>query len=184
MLGGERTAPSSKERRLVRDAKRGSREAAEQIVRQNWDDLYRIAYLIIRDPAAAEDIAQEAILAGLRGLRRFDGERPLRPWLAAIATNRALDCARKRARRPEAAIGTLAEVSVEVDQHPDTGVPDLRRALEALDPETRAMLVLRYVLDYRAAEIADALGIPAATVRTRLARALAQIRTDLSEEDE
>lgn len=175
--------PPTDERRLVREAKRGSPDAAEQIVRQHWDELYRVAYLIVRDREGAEDIAQEAMLAAIRSLRRFDAKRPLRPWLIAIVTNRSLDWARRRTRHPEVPLPATELPGPKSD--PMTGERvDLRRAIEGLDPETRAMLVMRYVLDYRAPEIGAALEIPAATVRTRLSRALEQVRQSLSEEQE
>jgi RNA polymerase sigma-70 factor, ECF subfamily len=176
--------PSAEERRLVREAKRGSRDAVEQIVRLHWDELHRVAYLIVRDREAAEDIAQEAMLSAIRALRRFDAKRPLRPWLIAIVTNRSLDWTRRRTRRPEVALTAFEPASADVSDRPSGERSDLRHALEELDPETRAMLVLRYVLGFRAPEIGEALEIPAATVRTRLSRALERMRTSLSEEGE
>jgi RNA polymerase sigma-70 factor (ECF subfamily) len=181
---GRADVPSAEERRLVREAKRGSPEAAEEIVRRHWEELHRVAHLIVRDRAAAEDIAQEAMLSAIRALRRFDAKRPLRPWLIAIVTNRSLDWARSRARRPEVALSAAEPASADVGDRPGGERSDLRRALEELDPETRAMVVLRYVLDFRAPEIGEALQIPAATVRTRLSRGLQQIRSRLLEEAE
>ena len=156
---GRADVPSAEERRLVREAKRGS-------------------------PEAAEDIAQEAMLSAIRALRRFDAKRPLRPWLIAIVTNRSLDWTRQRVRHPEVALSVAEPESSGTAETRGGDRADLRRALEELDPETRAMVVLRYVLDFRAPEIGEALQIPAATVRTRLSRGLQQIRSRLLEEAE
>jgi RNA polymerase sigma-70 factor (ECF subfamily) len=71
--------PARSERALVRDARRGSHEALEDLFRANWPVAYRAAFLIVHEHAAAEDIAQEAILAAIRSLDRFDRRRPLRP---------------------------------------------------------------------------------------------------------
>jgi RNA polymerase sigma-70 factor (ECF subfamily) len=64
---------------LVRAAQGGSEAAVEELFSRHWPDAYRAAYLVTRDRGAAEDIAQEAFLAALRALPRFDRRRPLRP---------------------------------------------------------------------------------------------------------
>src|SRR3954465_3788181 len=91
------------ERALVRAAQRGSEEALGELFSRHWPLLHRSAWLIVHDAAAAEDIAQEAFLAAVRALDRFDRRRPLGPWLHRIATNRAIDFARARALRGEVA---------------------------------------------------------------------------------
>ena len=87
------------ERRLVRDAQRGSVEALETLFRREWPRAYRAAYLVVHDAAVAEDIAQEAFLAAVRALDRFDRRRPFGPWMHRIAVNRAIDVSRARALR-------------------------------------------------------------------------------------
>ena len=91
------------ERRWIRDAQRGSGEALEALYRRHWPWAHRAAYLVVHDGAAAEDIAQEAFLAAVRALDRFDRRRPFGPWLHRIVVNRAIDWARARALRREAA---------------------------------------------------------------------------------
>ena len=88
---------------LVRAAQRGSVEAVDELFRRHWPSAHRAAFLVVHDSAAAEDIAQEAFLAALRALDRFDRRRPLGPWLHRIVVNRAIDWSRARALRPEAA---------------------------------------------------------------------------------
>ena len=85
--------------RCVRDAQRGSTEALEELFRRHWRRAHRAAYLVVGDPAAAEDIAQESFLAAIRALDRFDRRRPFGPWLHRITVNRAIDFARARALR-------------------------------------------------------------------------------------
>ncbi len=134
--------------------------------------------MILRDAGEAEDAAQEALIAGLGSLERFDRSRPLRPWLVGIVTNKAIDRVRRRDRE-------LRGGDVEEGAHHDlyTGEqPDLRRALEALDAEDRALVVLRYVLDYRSPEIAELLDLPAGTVRSRLKQSLDQLRDLIQKE--
>ena len=68
-----------RERRLVRDVQRGSAAALEELFRREWPRAYRAAYLVVHDAAAAEDIAQEAFLAAIRAIDRFDRRRPFGP---------------------------------------------------------------------------------------------------------
>ena len=84
---------------LVRAAQGGSAEAMEELFRRHWAAAHRAAWLVVHDAAAAEDVAQEAFLAAVRSLDRFDRRRPFGPWLHRIVVNRAIDFARARAVR-------------------------------------------------------------------------------------
>jgi len=70
-----------------------------QLYSLHWRGAYRAAYLVVHDAAAAEDIAQDAFLAAVDALDRFDRRRPFAPWLHRIVVNRALDWARREALR-------------------------------------------------------------------------------------
>src|SRR3954447_5657857 len=98
-MGGRARDP----RGSVRAAQQGSTAAIEQIFNAHWPAAHRAAYLVVHDAAAAEDIAQEAFLAAIRALDRFDRRRPFAPWLHRIVVNRAIDYARARALRHEVA---------------------------------------------------------------------------------
>src|ERR1700754_687196 len=87
---------SASERALIKAAQAGSEPAIEELFGRHWPNTHRAAYLIVRDAAAAEDIAQEAFLAALNALGRFDRLRPFAPWLHRIAVNRAIDWSRAR----------------------------------------------------------------------------------------
>ena len=185
----ERVAPlpqsRSQDRRgegaLVRDAQRGSTDALEELFRRHWRRAHRAAYLVIGDPVAAEDVAQESFLAAIRALDRFDRRRPFGPWLHRITVNRSIDFARARALRAESALSTGAEG---VAPEPD-GISDrLRAALGDLGPEHRAVVVLRYVLEYSPGEIASILELPRGTVNSRLRRGLDRLRPHLDDEEE
>jgi RNA polymerase sigma-70 factor (ECF subfamily) len=155
---------------LVRAAQRGSPDAVEELFRRHWPSAHRAAWLVVHDAAAAEDIAQEAFLSALRALHRFDRRRPLGPWLHRIVVNRAIDFARARALRREAAPDAAAERGA---PDPAAGLDDeLLAALAALGPEHRAVVVLRHLLGYAPGEIAAMLDIPRGTVNSRLRRGL------------
>ena len=170
------------ERRLVRAAQGGSAEALEALFRLHWPAAFRTAYYIVHDAAAAEDIAQEAFLAAVRALDRFDGRRPFAPWINRIVVNRAIDHSRSRALRRE--VGAELAESAEAPAPEQRISDDLMRALAALGAEQRAVVVLRYLLDWTPGEIARALSIPRGTVNSRLRRALDRLAAELEEGDE
>jgi RNA polymerase sigma-70 factor (ECF subfamily) len=170
-------APAGRdERAWVRGARAGAASDLEALFRAFWPRAFRAAYLVVHDAQAAEDIAQEAFLAAVRALDRFDRRRPFGPWLHRIVVNRAIDHARARTLRREAELDELHAA-------PD-GEPSLDRtvlaALEALSPEHRAVIVLRYLLEYTPGEIADLLDLPRGTVNSRLRRGLDALAEDLS----
>ena len=156
---------------LVRAAQTGSERAVEELFARHWDDVYRAALLVTHDRAAAEDIAQEAFLAALRALPRFDRRRPLRPWLHRIAVNRAIDFARRRRLRREVDAEAVPEAPA-VPDLPLAELGSLGPAIAALGVDQRAVVVLRYLLDMTPGEIASALDLPRGTVNSRLRRGL------------
>jgi RNA polymerase sigma-70 factor (ECF subfamily) len=162
------------ERALIAAAQSGSERAVEELFQRHWPNTHRAAYLIVRDAAAAEDIAQEAFLSALSALDRFDRRRPFAPWLHRIAVNRAIDWSRARAVRGEvAATGTLLEGGSESSAAETLGERDeIATALAELSPEHRALVVLRYLLEYTPGEISRMLELPRGTVNSRLRRAL------------
>jgi len=155
------------ERASVRAAQRGSASGIEALFRLHWPRAYRAAYLVVHDTAAAEDIAQEAFIAAVRNLDRFDRSRPFGPWLHRIVVNRAIDWTRTRQLRAEA---ELVEDVPAPPREPLDG--SLLGALAALPPEHRAVIVLRHLLGYTPGEIAELLGLPRGTVNSRLRRGL------------
>src|SRR4051794_37559465 len=106
------------ERVHVRAAQRGSASDLEALFRLHWPRAHRAAYLVVHDTAAAEDIAQEAFLAAIRNLDRFDRRRPFGPWLHRIVVNRAIDWVRARQLRAES---ELVEAAAAVDVEPLDG---------------------------------------------------------------
>ena len=170
---------------LIKQARRGSADAIESLVRRHWDAAHRAAFLIVHDAAAAEDIAQESMLAAVRAIDGFDRRRPFGPWLHRIVVNRSLDWIRARARRAEVSVevaGPAPGTRIESEGRRDALSDELMRALAALDPDERALIVLRHLLGYRSAELGRMFDMPAATVRTRLARALTRVRELLEAE--
>jgi RNA polymerase sigma-70 factor (ECF subfamily) len=162
----------------VRDAQRGSARALEQLFRGHWPRAYRAALLVVGDAAAAEDIAQESFLAAVRALDRFDRSRPFGPWLHRIVVNRAIDWARARSLRRELGVDDGPEPAAPERERGDR-TQELAGALAELAPEHRAVIVLRYLLEYTPGEIADLLELPRGTVNSRLRRGLDRLEDGL-----
>lgn len=163
------------ERARVRGAQRGSASDLEALFRMHWPRAFRAAYLVTHDAGAAEDIAQEAFLAAIRALDRFDRRRPFGPWLHRIAVNRAIDWARARRLRSE------VELAESFPAPNAVGAPgdDVLAALARLSPEQRAVIVMRYLLELTPGEIAEALDLPRGTVNSRLRRGLDALGEEL-----
>jgi RNA polymerase sigma-70 factor (ECF subfamily) len=166
------------ERAWVRGAQNGSVSDLEALFRAHWPRAYRAAFLVVHDAAAAEDIAQEAFLAAVRALDRFDRRRPFAPWLHRIAVNRAIDWARSRELRREV---ELVETPAAPAPEPADSKP-LAAGLAELSPEHRAVIVLRYLLEYSPGEIAKLLDLPRGTVNSRLRRGLDRLGAQLETE--
>jgi RNA polymerase sigma-70 factor, ECF subfamily len=170
---GRREPPSPRlERKLVREAQRGSADALAELYAAHWSRAHRAAYLVVHDASAAEDIAQDSFLAAVDALERFDRRRPFAPWLHRIVVNRAIDWARREALRrsadePEgqAASGPTSEIGSE-----------LMAALAELPADQRGVVVLRYLLEYTPGEIGRMLELPRGTVNSRLRRGLDRLR--------
>jgi RNA polymerase sigma-70 factor, ECF subfamily len=171
---------SRSERALIRGALAGSEADLEALFRAHWPRAYRAAFLIVHDHAAAEDIAQEAFVQAIRRLDRFDRKRRFAPWLGAIVANRAIDWLRARTARresgqepPDTAAATEPTVGVYSEE--------VLAALAELSAEHRAVVVMRYVLEYTPGEIARALDLPRGTVNSRLRRGLDALESRLEE---
>ena len=154
---------------LVRATQRGSAEAFAELFRRHWPRAHRAAWLVVHDASAAEDVAQEAFLAAVRSLDRFDRRRPFGPWLHRIVVNRAIDYARARELRREVADAGIEPAVVD---RADAPGDDVLAALAALPPDQRAVIVMRHLLGFTPGEIASALGLPRGTVNSRLRRGL------------
>jgi RNA polymerase sigma-70 factor, ECF subfamily len=146
----------------------------DAFLRAHFDRVLAICRRITGNDTDAADAAQEALLAIVRGLPRFDGRSSITTWLYRVTTNACLDELRRRKRRPAVGLPELErfEVTGNAPAADDSLADRLRldTALAALPEEFRVPVVLRDVGDLDYAEIATVLGIPPGTVRSRIAR--------------
>ncbi|MEP6954159.1 MAG: sigma-70 family RNA polymerase sigma factor [Solirubrobacteraceae bacterium] len=183
-------------------ARSGDEEAFSALTDPHRRELQVHCYRILGSVQDAEDLVQETLLAAWHGLGGFEGRASLRSWLYTIATNRCLNALRDSARRPAAVLGaevpdpTRMGEPIWLQPYPDAlleGLPDrapgpgaryeTREAvglafvsgLQRMAPHQRAVLVLRDVLGYRAAEVAVMLDSSEASVNSALQRARAAL---------
>jgi RNA polymerase sigma factor (sigma-70 family) len=162
-------------------AQRGDTHAFETLVDAHWETAFRLAVVITRNAADAEDAAQDAFVKAWRALGRFRVERPLRPWLLRIVANEARNRRRSAGRREHLALRAAASPG-EAAPSPEEaalGADERRRLLDELErlPErARLVLACRYLLDLSEEETAAALGVRQGTVKSRSARALERLR--------
>lgn len=185
-----RTRRPRSDRSLIAGALAGAEADVELLFRRHWPRAYRAAFMIVGDHAAAEDVAQEAFLAAIRRLDRFDRRRPFAPWLGAIVAHRAVDSLRARGARRESADPEaerergleLSGAARPVQQRAGYSEQVLS-ALATLTTEQRTVVVMRYLLEYTPGEIAHALQLPRGTVNSRLRRGLDVLESRLREAD-
>jgi len=169
------------DRDLVEAARNGDREAYADLIRLRGDRLYAIAQRILRDVHLTEDAVQDALviawrdLPGLRDPDRFDA------WLTRILVRASIHEATRHRRRVTVDIQALPiDIPMAGDDYISVGDRDqLERGFRRLPPEQRALLVLRHYAGLEPAEIADVLGIPAGTARSRLHHAHRAMRAAL-----
>lgn len=169
---------------LIAAAQAGDRAAVDALLRRHYDRIFGVCRRITGNDADAADAAQEALIAMVRHLAKFDGRSSFGTWAYRIATNASLDELRRRRRRPSVGVGESVghdpahelidpDAGLRIDGVADRLALDV--ALAALPEDFRVPLVLRDVgtLDY--GEIASVLDIPIGTVKSRIARGRAAL---------
>lgn len=182
--------PDPAEAALIARARQQDAAAWEQIVRAHETHVFRLAYLVLRDAAAAEDVAQETFVRAFLSLAQFDETRPLRPWLTRIAVNQARNRRRARGRyryHLDRLLGRNRQAPVA--DHPGEGrlqaewrAQQMVEAVRRLGEKSQEVIYLRYYLNMAEAEMAEALDVPAGTVKSRLHRALRRLRAVVEKE--
>ncbi|HEX5585927.1 MAG TPA: sigma-70 family RNA polymerase sigma factor [Acidimicrobiia bacterium] len=170
---------------LAARAAGGDRHALEVLLDRHADRIHAVCRRVLADREDALDATQEAMIAIARGITRFDGRAAFTTWMYRVATNAALDEARRKQRRPRPVddVGDAPPTGSAVEQF-DTQVDarlDVDAALRTLPADFRAAVVLRDLCDLDYAEIAEVLQVPAGTVRSRISRGRALLHGALSE---
>lgn len=168
------------QRDLVKRAVGGDHGAFAQLASASIDRLYSAARLILRDDAAAEDAAQEALVSAWRHLPELRDPDRFEAWLHRLLVRACYREAGRTKRRMSVEVRALETAPGVPDGALDVALRDqLERGFRRLDTDQRAVLVLHYFLGYSLDEAAALLGLPAGTVRSRLHRATRAMRAAL-----
>jgi RNA polymerase sigma-70 factor (ECF subfamily) len=181
------------DKQLVARALAGSQDAYREIVDRYQRPIYSLVIRMVRDPSAAEDLAQEVFCKAFRALGSFDHSRKFSSWLFKIAHNAAIDQLRKR-RVPTISLEIEdAELNDPLRSYADPNAEDpdeslkrqemahaIESSLDSLRPEYREILVLRFEQEKSYEEISEITELPLGTVKTHLHRARKALAGDLS----
>jgi RNA polymerase sigma-70 factor (ECF subfamily) len=167
---------------LVHQFQGGLDEAFMTLMGRHERRVYNLAYRMLGDTEDARDATQEAFLSCFRNLSSFRGEAAFSTWLHRIAVNACYDSLRRR--RDTA---SLDATPIEPSPHPDHAdradtALDVQRALLSVPPDFRAVLVMHEVQDMPVEDVAEVLGLPVGTVKSRLHRARVALARALTPE--
>jgi RNA polymerase sigma-70 factor (ECF subfamily) len=165
---------------LVERACSGDQEAFAVLAAQHVDGCYALAYRILRDPQRAQDATQQALMGAWRDLPSLRDRGRFRAWLHRLVVNACYVDSRTHRRWT----ARVRLIPTDRSSDPDLAVSvadrdELERGFRRLSPEHRAIVVFHHYLGYPLTEIAETLGIPVGTVRSRLHYATRQLRAAL-----
>jgi len=180
---------STSDRDIVRDVLLGDREAFGHLVQRYQDRLFSLVLMMVRQPAGAEEVTQDALVRAYTHIQDYDDNRPFYPWLATIAVRLAQNWLRRHGR-------TVRRESVSLDsaQEPSATAAVLTtlitnersrrlwQAVAALPSGERTTLILYYRDEMAVRDIAAALGVTTGTIKTLLFRARRHLRARLGTE--
>lgn len=170
----------------IRQIAQGDERAFEQLFRCYAPRIFRFALGYLNDCSLAEEVVQETMIAVWKSAKHYREQSQVSSWILGIARNKALDRARARQREPELLRKKLeqrasARATPEQIVQRETQIARVRAALEKLSPEHREVLMLSFYNDLSYAEIAQILGCPEGTVKSRVYYAKEQLKKLLSE---
>ena len=176
-----RDSEGAADRALAERARGGDTAAFRELVERHRDRAYGLALRMLRSPAEAEEVAQDAFVRAWRALPHFRGDAAFGTWLHAIVVRRAFDRAavlknRKAREVSYEEVGDLPEPGTSSPSEGGETRWRLGRLIEQLSPVQRAALALFYDEDRPVEEIARIMGMPENTVKTHLSRARAALR--------
>ncbi|MBP8129191.1 MAG: RNA polymerase sigma factor [Candidatus Hydrogenedentes bacterium] len=176
-------APETSDLDLVRRSKRGDREAFSELVRRHQNIVYNVAYRFMRDPALAEDMAQEAFIKAFRLLKGFRGECSFSTWMYRVTCSVCLTELSRRKKRGEVPLQPQHTGEAAVHPSHNFDLPELVRRCVTLLPDRYATIVTLYYLNGTSyEEIADTMSIPMGTLKTWMHRARKQLKKIVSKE--
>jgi RNA polymerase sigma-70 factor (ECF subfamily) len=177
------TSSTGEVERLLASAAAGDEGAFASIVGAHHEDMRRVCVVVVGSDEIADEAVEAAWSKAWRKLGSVRDPERLRAWLVSIAVNEARQLVRSRARRAmvEITVDRLDEMTDDDSVGSAIRRIDLRRALERLEPDDRALLAMRYVAGFDATELAYATGRTPSGTRARLARLLGRLEKELGD---
>jgi len=181
------------EKKLIQQAAAGDTAAFEALVLRYQTQVYSLAYRMVGNEADAQDLAQEAFVRAWRALDSFQFSSQFSTWLYRLTSNICIDFLRSQKKRKHISLTVLQDDEQQQWDMPDhRPLPEeqmivtqereaLAKAIAALDPEYRQVLILRIVNDCSYQQISEIMGIREGTVKSRLSRAREQLRKKLAQ---
>jgi len=167
----------------VLDAMRGDHDAFAALITAATARLYALACLILRDSDRAEDATQEAFVRAWREIPRLRDANKFDAWLRRLVVNSCYDEARRVTRRAEVSLISLSERSVGDTSAASAESDRIEQAFRVLPLDQRTVLVLQHYESLSHTEIAETLGIPVGTVKSRVRYGVAAMRAALDADD-
>lgn len=176
-------------RELVKKAQKGSSEAYIQLFAQYEADLYRIAYVYVRNEQDALDIVQETAYKSFKSIKTLKQERYFKTWLIRIAISCSLDLLRQRKKWEGLAVPQEERVIAVggmsgADEEAIIESLSLWELIDSLDADEKGVILLRFYKDYTIREVSEVLEMPLGTAKTILYRALNKLRLHLKEDED
>jgi RNA polymerase sigma-70 factor (ECF subfamily) len=163
---------------LVIKCRQGNKDAFDELVGRWQKRLWHYAFKVTGSESAAWDIVQETWYGIIKGIRKLEDVSVFPGWAFRIANNKCTDWLRKQRlqNRLNNELTKRTKNESDKNQNGDEATESLRAAIEKLSPDRRALLTLRYHENFDIGQIAEILGVPEGTVKSRLHRTLDQLR--------
>ena len=178
------------EQQWIDAAREGDRDAFTQLIHLYEKRIFALTTRMCKNPADAEEAAQEAFLAAWQGLKFFRGDASFSTWLYRLASNACVDLMRKASRHKAAAGPSLNDEETYLEVADDSATPQelaerselreqIEEGLQSLSPEHREVLILRELHQLSYEEIAQTLNLDSGTVKSRISRGRKSLRNFL-----
>ncbi|MCI1591210.1 MAG: sigma-70 family RNA polymerase sigma factor [Heyndrickxia oleronia] len=163
----------------IKQAKRGNEKAFQELIQDEKNKLFRMAYLYVKNEDDALDIVHDTIYKAFISIKKLKEPQYFSTWISRILINSALDFIKKNSRiTPYSDVdGFHKDQSIRIEEK-----LDLVEAIERLEVQYKTVIIFRYYKDLSIKQIAEILQCPEGTIKTRLHRAINQLKSDLKEE--
>lgn len=160
---------------LVVRAKSGDTDAFQALIHEDKENLYKMAYIYMKNEDDALEVFQETIYKALKSITTLKSNHYFSTWLTKILMNTAIETLRKKKKIVLMSHDIIKDFSGAESTHPEVQI-DLLEAMDSIDEKYKTVLLLRFYEDYTIGQIAEFLACPEGTVKTNIRRGLANLK--------